>query len=71
MHLQYFLYGITFCPKIRYNGSYSSTLDILSGVPQESILGPLLFSVCTSDIWKNIDQCEVQAFTDDTQLDTI
>lgn len=54
--------------KILNNGAYSSSLDILSGVPQGSILGPLLFIVYTSDILKKIDYCKVQAFADDTQL---
>lgn len=54
--------------KISVNNVSSSSIDILSGVPQGSILGPLLFIIYTADILKSINMCKVQAYADDTQL---
>ena len=52
------------------NGTQSSYLDILCGVPQGSVLGPLLFRVYINDI----EQCElsskVEMYADDTSLTT-
>lgn len=41
---------------------------ISSGVPQGSILGPLLFSLYVADLPKAIQHCKVQLFADDVQL---
>lgn len=54
--------------KIYSNNAFSEEVPILSGVPQGSILGPLLFIIYTSDILKSLKYCKVQAFADDTQV---
>ena len=52
------------------NGSYSDYSSIESGVPQGSVLGPLLFFVYINDLEKNI-KSNVKFFADDTMLFSI
>lgn len=54
--------------KIFSDNKYSEQVRILSGVPQGSILGPLLFLIYTSDILRSLKYCKVQAYADDTQI---
>ena len=49
------------------NGSYSEFANIESGVPQGSVLGPLLFLVYINDLEKDI-KSNVKFFADDTML---
>jgi hypothetical protein len=49
------------------NGSNSDWLSINAGVPQRSILGPLLFIICINDIVQDID-AQIQLFADATSL---
>lgn len=51
-----------------HNNTFSAKLEIFSGVPQGSILGPLFFIIYTADILRSIKTCEVQAYADDTQI---
>lgn len=46
----------------------SSPRDIVSGVPQGSVLGPLLFSLYIADIQHFVDHCRLQLYADDIQL---
>lgn len=50
------------------NGSYSNEIPILSGVPQGSILGPLLFSCFINDLPSVLKHCKIHMFADDVQL---
>lgn len=54
--------------KVFSDNNYSEQANIRSGVPQGSILGPLLFLIYTSDILRSLKHCRVQAFADDTQI---
>ena len=54
--------------QVFYNGVFSSTEHILSGVPQGSCLGPLRFLVYINDLPCCISHSTVNFFADDTAL---
>ena len=53
--------------RVVLNGSYSDYSSIESGVPQGSVLGPLLFLVYIYDLETNINS-NIKFFADDTML---
>jgi hypothetical protein len=53
--------------KVVIKGNSSSWFNTNAGVPQGSILGPLLFLIFINDIIENI-QCDIRLFADDTCL---
>ena len=52
------------------NGSYSNYSVVESGVPQGSVLGPLLFLIYINDRERNI-KSNIECFADDTMLFSI
>ena len=56
--------------RIILNGQHSSWKPILAGVPQGSILGPLLFLIYINDLPNEL-KSNVKLFADDTSLFTI
>ena len=53
--------------RVLLNGQTSDWQTIQAGVPQGSILGPLLFLICINDLTNNLNS-NVKLFADDTSL---
>jgi hypothetical protein len=53
---------------VSYNGSTSDFLSITCGVPQGSVLGPLLFLLYINDIYKTSSLLKFILFADDTTI---
>ena len=50
------------------NGMTSSHSEVKSGVPQGSVLGPLLFLILLGDIDKSVSSAFLSSFADDTRI---
>ena len=54
--------------RVIVNGFLSEPMHVKSGVPQGSVIGPLLFLVLISDIDQNVTSSHTSSFADDTRL---
>ena len=50
------------------NGSFSSWNEVITGVHQGSVLGPLLFNIFLNDIFLFISKCQLCNYADDNTL---
>lgn len=56
------------CQEVIVHNKVSSTLPLHTGVPQGSILGPLLFTLYTSKLHTCLKFCSYHLYADDTQV---
>ena len=50
------------------NGTKSTPVRVISGVPQGSVLGPLIFLILIADIDQDVKHSILKTFVDDTRL---
>ena len=56
---------------VKYKNTTSSYLPITCGVPQDSILGPMMFIMYINDLTDYLTYCKASLYADDTALFTL
>ena len=53
---------------MKVNGSFSTWTETVIGVPQGSVLGPLLFNIYLNDLFMFMEETEICNYADDTTI---
>ena len=54
--------------RVRVNGSFSACTETVLGVPQGSVLGPLLLKIYLNDLFMLLGETEICNYADDTTI---
>ena len=54
--------------RVAYNNDCSNLESVTLGVPQGSILGPLLFIILVNDVYQCLNKCTMLMYAEDTVL---
>ena len=57
--------------RVKVNDTYSLWKDIFYGVPQGSILGPLLFNIHLCELFYFLEDLDIASYADDTTIYTV
>ena len=57
--------------RVKVSDTYSSWKDIFYGVPQGSILGPLLFNMHLCDLFYFLEDSDIASYADDAAIYTV